>query len=243
MSRNEKLEDSLRKVGVKGGQTILDFGCGDGKYSIPAARIVGDEGRLYALDRSKEKLEKMDRKRKTEKIGNIETINMEFTSEIPLPNREMDVTLLYDIFWYFPWGNGKLPKLLGEVYRVSKENALISVYPEHIDRERLREIEESIKIIKQVIERMPSGKLDPVKPEASYKIPEGETFVRNELARGEGVIHLVGDGSENPYRCKIRGPSFLHQIPVLEHLLEGAQIADVPAIYWSLNPCPADMDR
>ena len=106
-----------------------------------------------------------------------------------------------------------------------------------------REIEESLSIIKQVMEQMPPGRIEPVKPKPSYLIPEGEVFVRNEVARGEGAIHLVGDGSGNPYRCKIRGPSFLHQIPVLEHLLKGCQIADVPAIYWSLNPCPADMDR
>ncbi len=106
-----------------------------------------------------------------------------------------------------------------------------------------KEIEESLSIIRQVIEQMPSGGIEPVKPKLSSPIPEGEVFVRNELARGEGAIHLVGNGSGNPYRCKIRGPSFLHQIPVLEHLLKGSQIADVPAVYWSLNPCPADMDR
>jgi NADH-quinone oxidoreductase subunit D len=56
-------------------------------------------------------------------------------------------------------------------------------------------------------------------------------------------MYMVSDGGEKPYRVKIRGPSFLHMIPVLEHLLTGAQIADVPAIYWSLNVCPADLDR
>jgi len=54
---------------------------------------------------------------------------------------------------------------------------------------------------------------------------------------------MVSDGGTKPYRVKIRGPSFLHLIPVLEFLLKDAQIADVPAIYWSLNGCPADMDR
>ncbi|MEA1925263.1 MAG: NADH-quinone oxidoreductase subunit NuoD [Candidatus Altiarchaeota archaeon] len=105
------------------------------------------------------------------------------------------------------------------------------------------EIKESIKIVEQVLERMPEGKLDPIKPKIADKIPEGEVYVRNEIARGEAGVYMKSIGEETPYRCKIRGPSLLHMIPVLEHLLKGSQIADVPAIYWSLNICPADMDR
>jgi len=107
----------------------------------------------------------------------------------------------------------------------------------------IREIEESIKIIRQALDELPKGRLKPIKPKLSTKIPEGEIYIRNEVARGEAAMHMVSDGTGSPYRCKIRGPSFLHMIPVLEYLLKGVQIADVPAIYWSLNPCPADMDR
>jgi NADH-quinone oxidoreductase subunit D len=81
------------------------------------------------------------------------------------------------------------------------------------------------------------------RPKVKVKMPEGEVYVRNEVARGEAAVYMVSDGGSTPYRCKIRGPDFLHMIPVLEYLLKGAQIADVPAIYWSLNICPADMDR
>ena len=107
----------------------------------------------------------------------------------------------------------------------------------------IREIEESVKIIRQALDELPEGRLEPIRPILSTQIPEGEIYIRNEAARGEAAMHMVSDGTENPYKCKIRGPSFLHMIPVLEYLLKGAQIADVPAIYWSLNPCPADMDR
>ena len=110
----------------------------------------------------------------------------------------------------------------------------------------IEEIKESIKIIKQVLSRLPDGDfIDPSfkKPKLSAKIPQGEVYIRNEIARGEAGVYMVSNGGNTPYRCKIRGPSFLHMIPVLEYLLKGAQIADVPAIYWSLNICPADMDR
>jgi NADH-quinone oxidoreductase subunit D len=109
----------------------------------------------------------------------------------------------------------------------------------------IREMGESSKIIRQALARLPGGKTrDPsLKTDVSALIPKGEVYVRNEIARGEACMHMIGDGTGKPYRCKIRGPSLLHMIPVLEHLLPGCQIADVPAIYWSLNPCPADMDR
>jgi len=110
----------------------------------------------------------------------------------------------------------------------------------------IEEMKQSIKIIKQALKELPEGDViapSLKKPKLSIKIPEGEVYVRNEVARGEAAIYMVSKGSSNPYRCKIRGPDLLHMIPVLEYLLKGAQIADIPAIYWSLNVCPADMDR
>jgi len=105
---------------------------------------------------------------------------------------------------------------------------------------------QSVKIVKQALEEIPGGEViasEFKKPKVNVKIPEGEVYVRNEVARGEAAFYMVSDGNGKPYRAKIRGPDFLHMIPVLEYLLKGAQIADVPAIYWSLNICPADMDR
>ena len=110
----------------------------------------------------------------------------------------------------------------------------------------IMEIEESTRIIKQALNKLPKGEI--MEPSLAnlavpYNLPEGEVYVRQEAARGEAAIYMVSDGGTKPYRCKVRGPSFSHLLPVLEHLLPGAQIADVPVIYWSLNPCPADMDR
>ena len=41
----------LKDVGIKAGQVVLDFGCGSGTYTVPAARTVGDKGKVYALDK------------------------------------------------------------------------------------------------------------------------------------------------------------------------------------------------
>ena len=110
----------------------------------------------------------------------------------------------------------------------------------------IEEMIQSMKIIRQALDKLPKGEIiehSLKKPKISVKIPKGEVYVRNEVSRGEAGIYMVGDGGKTPYRVKIRGPDFLHMIPVLEYLLKGAQIADIPAIYWSLNVCPADMDR
>ena len=110
----------------------------------------------------------------------------------------------------------------------------------------VEEMKQSVNIINQALGQLPDGEvIEPTlkRIRLTTKIPAGEVYVRNEVARGEAGIYMVSNGSERPYRVKVRGPSFLHMIPVLEHLLRGAQIADVPAIYWSLNVCPADLDR
>ena len=125
----------------------------------------------------------------------------------------------------------------------------IPVYDEgdayHRFRVGMEEIEESMKIVKQAVERLPKGEVrtPTLKPIVQFRKAKGETYVRNELSRGEGTFYMVATGEKTPYRVKIRGPSFSHMIPILERLLTGVDYADVPAIYWSLYQCPADVDR
>ena len=110
----------------------------------------------------------------------------------------------------------------------------------------IEEMKQSIAIIRQALDILPQGEVIAAKyqkPKITMKIPEGEVYVRNEIARGEAAFYLASDKNGRILRSKIRGPDFLHMIPVLEYLLQGKQIADIPAIYWSLNICPADMDR
>ncbi|MCE7737867.1 MAG: NADH-quinone oxidoreductase subunit D [Candidatus Heimdallarchaeota archaeon] len=109
----------------------------------------------------------------------------------------------------------------------------------------MQEIEESMKIITQSIDRLPKGevKTPNLKPIVQFQKAEGEIYIRNELSRGEGAFYMVATGQKTPYRVKIRGPSFTHMIPILEHLLTDVAYADVPAIYWSMYQCPADVDR
>ncbi len=109
----------------------------------------------------------------------------------------------------------------------------------------MQEIEESMKIITQAIDRLPKGEVRTpnLKPIVQFHKAKGEIYIRNELSRGEGAFYMIANGQKTPYRVKIRDPSFSHMIPILEYLLTDVDYADVPAIYWSLYQCPADVDR
>lgn len=132
-------EEVLRKIGVRRGQTVLDFGCGRGNYAIPAARIVGEEGRVYALDKNQRTLDELMQRAENEGLRNVKRIDMSGEVEIYLEDGSVDTVLLYDIFWYFPLTDERLPKLLSEVYRVIADDGLLSVYPKHVNSEQLRD--------------------------------------------------------------------------------------------------------
>ncbi len=104
------------------------------------------------------------------------------------------------------------------------------------------EVLESVRIGLQLIRDMPGGEYQ-VKVGPFAKVKEGEAYAHIEAARGDAGCYIVGTGRRTPYRVKLRGPSFTLLIPVLEYLLRGVEIADVPVVFWSLNHCPADMDR
>jgi ubiquinone/menaquinone biosynthesis C-methylase UbiE len=132
----------LEKAGIKRGKIVLDFGCGSGTYTIPAAKIVGEKGKVYALDKDKKSLAQLMQKAESAGLGNIKRIDTSGELKIPLQDESVDIVLLYDIFhsYYFSQVADR-SKLLEEVYRVSKPDALISVWPKHMESAAKEEIE------------------------------------------------------------------------------------------------------
>lgn len=127
----------LERAGLEEGQVVLDFGCGSGNYSIPAAKIVRNTGKVYAVDRDSSKLKELAGRMKREGLGNIETVGTGGELEFPWEDGSVDSVLLYDIFWYFTIDDRRLPQLLAEVRRLLKPGGLLSVFPEHIAVEAL----------------------------------------------------------------------------------------------------------
>jgi NADH-quinone oxidoreductase subunit D len=105
----------------------------------------------------------------------------------------------------------------------------------------LGRIDASLDIIEQVHDRMPAGPVN-VKLPKIVKAPEGEVYVRCEAPLGQLGYYLVSDGKKNPWRLKMRTPSF-YNISVLPHLLEGALLSDMIAVLGSVFFVVGDVDR
>ena len=110
---------------------------------------------------------------------------------------------------------------------------------------RWQELIQTVDLIRQIMAKMPkTGDIRAKMPNVlNWKIPKGETYVRLESGRGETGMYYVTDGSDKPRRINLRGPSYNHAISVLEHMLVGADVADVHAIMVSLQTCPPEIER
>jgi NADH-quinone oxidoreductase subunit D len=106
---------------------------------------------------------------------------------------------------------------------------------------RLLEIRQSVRIVQQAIDGIPSGPLQAKVPKV-IKVPQGETYVRAENPKGEMGYYLVSNGNQGPYRLKIRSASFSN-ISILPWILEGVLVPDIIAIMGSLDFVLGDVDR
>ncbi|MFC1525086.1 NADH-quinone oxidoreductase subunit D [Planctomycetota bacterium] len=106
---------------------------------------------------------------------------------------------------------------------------------------RIREIEQSVKIIRQALDQMPQGEVRTKVPRI-LKIPAGEVYCRFENPRGEMGFYLVSDGSNKPYRLKIRAPSFSN-VSVVSVLAKDTMFSDMVLILGSLDFILPEVDR
>ncbi|MEK0081663.1 NADH-quinone oxidoreductase subunit D [Benzoatithermus flavus] len=131
---------------------------------------------------------------------------------------------------------------------------------------RMLEIRESLKIMRQCLEQMPEGpvmvrdqKVAPP-PRSEMKrsmealihhfklftegvhVPAGEVYAAVESGKGEFGVYLVSDGTNKPYRCKVRSPGYVH-LQALDFMSKGHTLADVPAIIGSLDIVFGEIDR
>lgn len=106
---------------------------------------------------------------------------------------------------------------------------------------RIQEIYESIRLCRVAIEKMPGGPISARTPIA-LRPPRGETYFAIESSKGELGVYFISDGSEYPWRAKLRGPSFVN-LQVLPELLRGHKMSDVVAIMGSTDIVLGEVDR
>jgi NADH-quinone oxidoreductase subunit D/NADH-quinone oxidoreductase subunit C/D len=106
---------------------------------------------------------------------------------------------------------------------------------------RIREMQQSIRIIEQLIDNIPEGDFL-TKTKAVLKLPKGEFYTRVETARGELGVYIVSEGGTTPYRIKFRSPGFSN-LSVLDHIARGSKLGDLVAMMGTLDLVIPDIDR
>ena len=107
---------------------------------------------------------------------------------------------------------------------------------------RVQEMYQSLAIVEQALEQMPEGTVTSSLGRRLIRPPEGEVYVRSENPRGEIGVHLVSDGTDHPYRLKVRPPSFCN-LSALKLLLRNSWLADSVVILGSLDIVLGEVDR
>ena len=108
---------------------------------------------------------------------------------------------------------------------------------------RIEEMFQSCDIIRQAVAKVRAlGKNAPYRIKTPTKVPAGTSFCRLEDPRGESLMYLVSDGSDKPYRLKVRSPIFVN-VSTSKAMCQGCRIADVPAILAQIDMCLGETDR
>ena len=129
----EHIQEVMKGIGVRSNQKVLDFGCGTGTYTIPIAKLVGKRGKVYALDKDEIALDELKTRARKEGISNIEIV---FSSNFKtnFSEEKIDVVLLYDVIHQIEDWDG----LFSEIHRILKPNGFVSVYPMHVDTQKIK---------------------------------------------------------------------------------------------------------
>ena len=108
---------------------------------------------------------------------------------------------------------------------------------------RILEMRESVHILKQALRDLPGGLvLDPKAKLRGFRPKPGEAYSRIESPKGELGFYLISDGSPNPYRYRVRPPSFIN-LTILEDMCLGLMVADVVVILGSVDIVMGEVDR
>ena len=124
-------KNKLNEIGIKPGFHILDYGCGPGSYSIAAAQLVGNSGKVYALDIHPLSIERIQDIASKKGITNIEPICSDCATG--LEDGSIDIVLLYDTFHDLTDPDG----VLKELHRILKPDSIVSFSDHHMKEDEI----------------------------------------------------------------------------------------------------------
>jgi ubiquinone/menaquinone biosynthesis C-methylase UbiE len=121
----------LEEAGIEEEMVILDYGCGPGSYSIPAARLLGESGKVYALDIQPLAIKRVENLAQRNNLENIQTILSNCKTE--LPHDSIDIVLFYDTIHSI----NDLNCVLKEFHGILKSEGCLFVDDHHFDKQEI----------------------------------------------------------------------------------------------------------
>ncbi len=119
-------ERVIQEISLKNGDKFLDVGCGEGRFSIAVSKIIGNKGKVYAIDSYEKSIAALKEQIQREHITNIEAIVADVTKKLPLPDAIIDVCLTANVLHGF-LANGEVAAVMTEVARVMKAGSALVV--------------------------------------------------------------------------------------------------------------------
>ena len=116
----------LDTIGLKKGDIFLDAGCGDGYMSLAASKIVGEEGKVYAVDVWEESINAFKEKIESDNIKNIEASVANITQKIPVDDESIDILYMGNVLHGFV-ENNEVESVMKEIQRVIKQGGSFAV--------------------------------------------------------------------------------------------------------------------
>jgi 2-polyprenyl-3-methyl-5-hydroxy-6-metoxy-1,4-benzoquinol methylase len=124
-------KEKLLEIGIEPGAQVLDYGCGPGSFSVEAAKLVGEDGKVFAVDIHPTAIKSVKQRAATAGVTNI--VPIEADSPAGLETESMDVVILYDIYHHFPDPDA----IARELHRVMKPDAVLSFSDHHMKKEAI----------------------------------------------------------------------------------------------------------
>jgi len=119
-------ENIISTIHLEEGQTVLDIGCGEGRFSLAASSIVGDCGQVVAVDKHKSSINILRRIIAQENIGNVMAFTGDATERIPVNNNAVDVCLMVNVLHGFVL-NEEIAAVMAEILRVLKRHGSLVI--------------------------------------------------------------------------------------------------------------------
>ena len=152
-------ERLLVEVGIQPGYHVLDFGCGKGAYAIPAAKVVGKTGAVYALEKNRYALAELVREASSRVLTNVVPIHSIDELKSTLGDSGLNAVLLFDVIHGYYFTPEQRKNVLGSVAAMVIRDGIVSIFPRHMSSQEIDGIKNQLRILGFMLETQIAGEL------------------------------------------------------------------------------------